>query len=460
MGISVATAGDVNGDGFSDVIVGVPGFDGGQSNEGAAFVYHGSVSGPALLPDWVAESDQSGAHYGFSVSSAGDVNADGYSDIVVGAQGYDGVFINAGAAFVYTGSTTGLSATASTSLVYDVDASSFGAAVASAGDPDGDGYSDIIVGAYNYDGGSGSDRRGAAFLYRGSPSGLITSPGWSVLSQYSLGWYGYAVATAGDVNGDGFSDIIVGRPGNESSSTGVAFLYLGNASEGSPRIPRQLRSDGSAPISLLGRSDSAGGFRAGLDALSPAGRSRVRMELEVKSASQPFDGLGTIITPSTDSGLTGVSLTELATGLQSDSLYRWRARVLDDSPLFPRSRWISIAGNALTEAKLRTGPIGTAAPEERPRSSVVRFAAPWPNPSGSESVLQFDLSRAGTVRVAIYDLAGRRVAVVADALYPAGSHRLRWNGRSKADKRVAAGTYFARLRFGGRTITRKIIRVH
>ncbi|MGB7114944.1 MAG: integrin alpha, partial [Anaerolineales bacterium] len=88
-GYSVRTAGDVNGDGYSDVIVGAPLYDGGHDNEGRAYVYHGSPTGLATSHNWTAESDQADARFGYSVGTAGDVNGDGYSDVIVGAPYYD-----------------------------------------------------------------------------------------------------------------------------------------------------------------------------------------------------------------------------------------------------------------------------------------------------------------------------------------------------------------------------------
>jgi hypothetical protein len=88
-GFSVASAGDVNGDGFSDVIVGAWLFDNGETDEGRAFVYHGSASGLSTTPNWTAESNQAGAWFGYSVASAGDVNGDGFSDVIVGARLFD-----------------------------------------------------------------------------------------------------------------------------------------------------------------------------------------------------------------------------------------------------------------------------------------------------------------------------------------------------------------------------------
>ncbi len=84
-GASVASAGDVNGDGFGDVIVGAPNYDNGQTNEGRAFVYLGSGTGLQTYAAWAAESDQAEARFAYSVASAGDVNGDGFGDVIVGA---------------------------------------------------------------------------------------------------------------------------------------------------------------------------------------------------------------------------------------------------------------------------------------------------------------------------------------------------------------------------------------
>ncbi len=111
-GYSVATAGDVNGDGFSDVIVGAWKCDNGHTNEGGASVYLGSPNGLSLNASWTAEGEQANANFGNSVASAGDVNGDGYSDVIVGAMGYAATANNRGRAFVYLGSASGLAANA------------------------------------------------------------------------------------------------------------------------------------------------------------------------------------------------------------------------------------------------------------------------------------------------------------------------------------------------------------
>jgi hypothetical protein len=228
-GWSVSSAGDVNGDGFSDVIVGAPLFDNGETDEGRAFVYHGSATGLSTTPNWTAESNQAGAWFGWSVSSAGDVNGDGFSDVIVGAHRFDNSELDEGRVFVYHGSATGLSTTPSWTAVGNQAVAQFGNSVASAGDVNGDGFSDVIVGARFFD--NGETDEGRAFVYHGSATGLSTSANWTAESNQAFANFGFSVSSAGDVNGDGFSDVIVGAYGfsNGEAFEGAAFVYHGSA---------------------------------------------------------------------------------------------------------------------------------------------------------------------------------------------------------------------------------------
>ena len=103
-GQSVAPAGDVDGDGFSDVIVGSSSYDNGQADEGRAFVYLGSATGPSATAGWTLEGDDADGDLGSAVAGAGDVNGDGYADLLVGADRYDSGETDEGKVFLYLGS--------------------------------------------------------------------------------------------------------------------------------------------------------------------------------------------------------------------------------------------------------------------------------------------------------------------------------------------------------------------
>jgi hypothetical protein len=329
-GTSVGTAGDVNSDGYADVIVGANGYDGDQTDEGQATVYHGSASGLSTTPDWVAEGNQAEAHFGYSVGTAGDVNGDGSSDVIVGAFYYDNGQTNEGRATVYHGSAIGLSTTHDWSAEGDQAHARFGLAVSTAGDVNGDGYADVIVGAHFYD--NGQTNEGAAFVYHGSAAGLATTADWSEDGDQDEARFGRAVSTAGDVNGDGYSDVIVGAYLHDNGQTdeGGAFVYYGNGGDGLHVLPRQMRTDGAIPIAHLGVSDSGTSFQLSLIGRSPAGREDVRLQWQVAPLGTPFTATNIISGTSawTDVLTTGVTITQTITGLEPGTPYHWRVRLL------------------------------------------------------------------------------------------------------------------------------------
>ncbi len=218
-GYSVSTAGDVNGDGYSDVIVGA--YVNG-SFTGKSYLYFGSytISGniTASNADVTMTGEATSNFFGYSVSSAGDVNGDGYSDVIVGAYGNT---INTGKSYIYFGGST-MNPTANVTLTGEVTGDRFGISVSSTGDVNGDGYSDVIVGAFG-----NSSFTGKSYIYLGgstmNSATDVTMSGEAVGDQL-----GYSVSTAGDVNGDGYSDVIVGAFGN-SSSTGKSYIYFGSS---------------------------------------------------------------------------------------------------------------------------------------------------------------------------------------------------------------------------------------
>ena len=341
MGWSVASAGDTDGDGFSDVIVGLWDWDGGESDEGAAWVYLGSGTGLASNPAWEIESDQVGAHLGVSVASAGDVNGDRFSDVIVGAHTWTGAAAGEGAAFVYLGSSTGL-ASVSDSVFTDGEAGAqLGQSVASAGDVNGDGYADVVYGAPHHTG-----NEGRAWLHLGSASGLAAAASSLLVPDQGGGLLGWSVAPAGDVNADGFSDVLVGVPSYTltSNQEGAAFLYLGNGADGAPaafaRLPQALQPSTGEVLSPGLHSDSHTSFDTVAVGRSPFGRTGVKLQVEVKPRGTSFDGVGFIESSSwVDTGLAGSTLQETVDGLSPATDYHWRARVLHDPADAPVQLW-------------------------------------------------------------------------------------------------------------------------
>jgi hypothetical protein len=156
----------VNGDGYDDVLIGAWRYDNGQTDEGRAYLYMGSASGLAAIPAWTAESDQASALFGIALATAGDLDGDGYDDVVVSASSYDAGQTDEGRAWVYAGSAAGLSPTATWMAEGDQAVASFGSAVATrAGDVNNDGIDDLIVGAAQYD--QTYIDGGAVFIYHG-----------------------------------------------------------------------------------------------------------------------------------------------------------------------------------------------------------------------------------------------------------------------------------------------------
>ena len=236
-GFSVATAGDVDKDGCSDIIVGAHRFDGGLTDEGKAFVYLGHGSGAAPTYIWSKEADQAGAQYGYSVGTAGDVNGDGFADIIVGAPYWDSIAPEAdeGGVWVYQGSYLGPHSAPDFFAQSNQTGALLGKSVAFAGNVNGDGWSDIIVGAPSYNNGAISE--GVALVWHGSESGVNGGVGgtpgnadWRAESNQTSAMLGSSVATAGDVNADGYADVIVGGFQYGADSAGAAWVWHGSSS--------------------------------------------------------------------------------------------------------------------------------------------------------------------------------------------------------------------------------------
>ncbi len=244
-GHSVASAGDVNGDGFGDVIIGARGADPYGSSSGASYVVFGKASGFSANIDlssldgttgFKISGPAIGDQAGFSVSAAGDVNGDGFADIIVGAPGDDPHGGHSGAAYVVFGKASGFSAnldllTLNGSNGFKLSGGSAqayaGSSIASAGDFNGDGFSDLLVSAPGASKSYVVFGKASGFTSNIDLSTLDGTNGFQISSSDSL--IGNQVASA-DINGDGFTDLIIGAPGGDATYTGgVSYVIFGQA---------------------------------------------------------------------------------------------------------------------------------------------------------------------------------------------------------------------------------------
>ena len=254
----MASAGDVNGDGYDDVAVGSWLYDNGQLNEGAVWVYMGSDTGLADIAAWSAESNSAGAAFGYRALTAGDLNADGYDDLVIGARRYSGDGVTReGRAYVYLGGPTGLASTPVWTYDGNAPETELGNTVGAAGDVNHDGYGDLIIGAYRWDGG-GTDR-GKAMLFLGGPGGPAATPVWTYQGAPNE-LFGYHCVGLGDVNGDHFDDVLIGAPQHIAQglvNAGAAYLFLGD-STGLAATPAWMREGDQAGESYGNAVGAAG----------------------------------------------------------------------------------------------------------------------------------------------------------------------------------------------------------
>ena len=268
-GISVSSAGDVNGDGFDDLILGAHLGDDGGTGAGEAYVVFGTgdgfgvdVAGRQVIDltsltatqGFIIQGDEAGDLAGLSVSTAGDVNGDGFDDLIVGARaGSDGGDY-AGEAYVVFGTSAGFGIDVAGRQVVDLTsltaAQGFiiqgdepgdfaGEAVSTAGDVNGDGFDDLIIGAIRGD--DGGLYAGEAYVVFGSDVGFgvdvagrqvidlstfTSAQGFVIQGNEAIDWTGNSVSTAGDLNGDGFDDLIVGARGADDGGDGAGGAYV------------------------------------------------------------------------------------------------------------------------------------------------------------------------------------------------------------------------------------------
>ncbi|MGE4219550.1 MAG: hypothetical protein AB7G39_08895, partial [Alphaproteobacteria bacterium] len=284
IGWAVSAAGDLNGDGIDDLALGSRDNDAGGGNAGAVYVIFGTTAGfgATVNLDNVAAGtggfklvgETTGDFAGYAVSAAGDVNGDGIDDLLIGASENEASGTDAGAVYVVFGTTAGFGATVDLGgvaagtggfrIIAEAPFDRAGFDVSSAGDVNGDGIDDILIGARNNDS-NGTDA-GAAYVVFGRTGGFGSgidlddvaagTGGFKLAGAAAYDRAGIEVSAAGDIDGDGFDDLIVGADSNDAggSAAGAAYIVFGGNFTGA------VSQDGG-----VGNDTLAGG--AGADAI-------------------------------------------------------------------------------------------------------------------------------------------------------------------------------------------------
>jgi hypothetical protein len=283
LGGAVGSAGDMNGDGFDDLLISARAADPNGEQSGAVYVLFGKADGfdVNFFMPWLDGGNgfkisgaAAGDFAGSSAAGAGDVNGDGFDDIIVGAFTAYANANGAGAAYVVFGKATGFAANLNLSSLDGTNgfklsgaaAHDFaGVSVDGAGDVNDDGFDDVIVGADTAD-----SSAGAAYVVFGKDSGFAANlnlsaldgmNGFKLAGAASNDLAGRSVSGAGDVNGDGFADVIVGAPfaSSETFNPGAAYVVFG-------------KSESFAAVLNLGALDGTTGFKlAGAKSYDNAG---------------------------------------------------------------------------------------------------------------------------------------------------------------------------------------------
>ncbi len=287
LGSSLAAAGDVDGDGFDDLLIGAVGLDGLAPDSGGAYLLLGGLrpgSGgiEALDPGRLIRIDglATGDELGIAVAGGGDIDGDGFDDILIGARLAEADYARYSGGLSYllfggpdgvTGDLAALDGTDGMRITGVARFDQSGRAVAVLGDVNGDGFDDLAVGAPDADP-AGRTNAGEIYVVYGAEDGFpaeldpstMGGGGFLVSGADPFDFAGFAVAGAGDVNGDGFDDFVIGayaRDTGGGEAAGAAYLVFGSA-EGHPDGLDLGDLDGSNGFAMFGLSAMSGTGRA------------------------------------------------------------------------------------------------------------------------------------------------------------------------------------------------------
>lgn len=473
-GASVAGVGDIDLDNYDDLIVGEEGDDAGGANAGAAHVFSGLTG--ALLHKFNGEFPND--RHGIGVSGAGDVNGDGWPDVVVGSDLYGGW---TGKAYVYSGQDW----TLLMDITGEAGGDRFGHFVSNAGDINGDGFDDVLLSAYIND--AGGHYAGRAYVVLGGngpyPKSLNASTADFIFTgEATEDRFGWSISSAGNINLDGTDEILVGAV-DENHVGSYVYVFDCVSAEipvsldikpGSCTNPLNVRTPGPGiwsievdqpadnlgkinptvlgglssvvPVAILGSHD----FEISdidISSLTLEGVSPLRSSMD--DVSTPTEGSGDCACPIDEAdGLTDLILKFDKQAIVDALGVVWDREIItltltgalnDGTPIEGVDCVMIIGGE--------TEPGGTEDP------GLITF----PNPFNPSAKIGFSLAAAGDVTLDIINITGQRVTTLVNERLDAGQHTVTWNGKTSNGTQVSSGIYFSLLKIDHALYTRKMV---
>lgn len=473
----VSHIGDINADGFDDVIVGAPGGD-------YAKLFFGGTDFDTI-PDLIFKDyKQLNCQFGCSIAGDGDVNGDGYPDLIIGASStwigpsFPFEIMTTGAAYVYFGGPTIDTTADLTLIVGDWLASTgwyygFGKAVCIPGDLNGDSYDDFVVGAANDD----YDAHGRVYIYYGGPH---LDDQWDILleGEEVFDNFGFSLSKVGDINNDGFDDVLIGAPmfhnnvPNKIYQGGKAYLVYGN---------NNINLNNS--IEFIGDTNSYyyGKFISGLgdvngDSINDLGIMGGEY-LNIISGNDfstinSFYSAGDMWCLGSLNNLNQDSFNDYAYG--SDSLMIFFGQIIPDTIpefVFNWADQVSYLGflnnDSNPEIALTLSgawdPIGKICiysfgnlnnidDEKDVNPNEYLLHQNYPNPFNSSTIITYSIPRQERITLKIYDQLGRLVTTLVDVEKNAGQHQVEFH-----TEKLSSGVYFYQLIAGNVILTNKLV---
>ncbi|RPI02210.1 MAG: T9SS C-terminal target domain-containing protein [Calditrichaeota bacterium] len=469
-GKSATGAGDVNNDGYDDVIVGAQGYG---TSIGRAYVFYGGSPMDASA-DITMTGEGTNSYFGGSASGAGDVNNDNYDDVIVGAQGYSS---NTGRAYVYFGGLN-MDTMADVTMTGEETSNYFGQSLSGAGDVNLDGYDDVIVGANWY-----NSQTGRAYIYLGG-DGMNNVADITMQGETTGNYFGLSVSDAGDINKDGYNDVIVAARGY-NFNTGRVYIYFGG---GSMDNTADLTMTGEAANNSFGSSVSnagdvnndgyddviVGAYNYPLNGKAYLYAEDTPIVMELSSFNAQADQTGVVLYWETqsESNLAGYHLYRRQESAQEFVRIN-EAMILSqgtpvggaqyhyvDVPAVDGSYVYKLQSLNLDGSGEFSEPVSvsfSAGIGQNNNPTAFALHQNYPNPFNPQTAIRFDLPTPTVVTLTIYDAQGRIVRTLVNGHEPAGVHNVIWDGRNDAGFAAPSGLYLYHINAGDLNVIRKMM---